>query len=265
MEHKYKKSKEYFGSLGDSESDWVDNTRSEFKDGTEYLEWLERQLPYIEEFEASDADHYYFFRSWSKQRSYFPEMEPLIEIEEEESISLTHDYADGAVKETEKVWENGTKPEFKDGRQLVEWLERKLSYLEEDDHENENENIDHFNHGDDKSLKNKDDRNPYIKMMASPLVLEGFNFKKSEPHGDDTAKNATKEKDTPKMQFTNGCDSLIGELMLSGVKIAKIQSKLHPLLQKKNKEKRDHFTEEKKKAKTETKKTMFSFFRHVFG
>ncbi|XP_062598706.1 uncharacterized protein LOC134260139 [Saccostrea cucullata] len=78
MEPKYKKSKEYFGSLGDSESDWVDNTMSEFKDGTEYLEWLERQLPYLEEFEASDAVHYYFFRSWSKHTLYFPEMEPLI-------------------------------------------------------------------------------------------------------------------------------------------------------------------------------------------
>ncbi|XP_062617057.1 uncharacterized protein LOC134278790 [Saccostrea cucullata] len=101
-------------------------------------------------------------------------------------------------------------------------------------------------------------------MMASPLVLEGFNFKKSEPHGDDTSKNAIKEKGTLMMQFTNGSDSLIDEKMLSGVTIAKIQSRLHPFLQKKNKEKRDHFTDEKK-SKKKTKKTKFSFFRRVFG
>ncbi|XP_062599697.1 uncharacterized protein LOC134261266 [Saccostrea cucullata] len=101
-------------------------------------------------------------------------------------------------------------------------------------------------------------------MMAGPLVLEGFNFKKSEPNEDDTPKNAAKEKDTLMIQFTNEGNSLIGEKMLNGVTIAKFQSRLHPLLQKKNKDKRDHFTDEKK-AKKETKKTMFSFFRRVFG
>ncbi|XP_062566362.1 uncharacterized protein LOC134228699 [Saccostrea cucullata] len=223
-------------------------------------------------------------------------MESLIEkeIEKEDSVSLTDDYADGPVNEPEKVWENGTKPEFKDGRQLVEWLERKLPYFEpfapedavhyyfnrqwsrqkselkletlhEEDNEEENVAADQCSHRDDQSLENKDDRNPYIKMMASPLFLEGLNFKKSESHGDDAQGNATKEKDIFMMQFTNGCDSLFGGKMLSIVKIAKTQSKLHPLLQKKNKGKRDHFTNEKKGKKIKTKKTIFSFFRRVFG
>ncbi|XP_061184919.1 uncharacterized protein LOC133192931 [Saccostrea echinata] len=293
MEPKYKKSKEYFGNL-DFDSDWIDNARSEFKDGTEYLEWLDQQLPYLERFESSDAVHYYYFRSWSRQR-YFPDMEPLLEkeFEEDEDVSLTDDYVDGTVKKTEKVRENGTKPEFKDGRQLVEWLERKLPYLEpfapedalhyyfnrqwsrqkfelkldilvEEDMENKKETAAQCNQGDGVGFEDKDDRNPYIKLMASPLVLEGFNFRKSEPHGNGAKRNTTREKDTFMMQFSTGGDSLFGDKMLSSIKIAKIQSRLHPLLQKNKKGKRDNFTDEKKGKKKRTNKT-FSFILRVFG
>jgi hypothetical protein len=51
-------------------------------------------------------------------------------LDEENGEEELNDSADDTLANKEQSWEEGLKPEFDSGKQLVEWLERKLPYLE---------------------------------------------------------------------------------------------------------------------------------------
>ena len=47
----------------------------------------------------------------------------------DEDLDEVEEYVEYEADE-EEIWEEGLKPDFESGKQLVEWLRRKLPYLE---------------------------------------------------------------------------------------------------------------------------------------
>ncbi|XP_061169982.1 uncharacterized protein LOC133179205 [Saccostrea echinata] len=94
-----------------------EDIKPKFASGAEYLDWLDRQLPYLEPFLPENADHVYFFRRWSREDfRYSPWLETLFE---EEPRKLT----------TENN-EDDIEPEFASGEEYLGWLGRQLPCLE---------------------------------------------------------------------------------------------------------------------------------------
>jgi hypothetical protein len=54
----------------------------------------------------------------------------LQELDEENGEAEVVKYTDDTATDKEPSWEEGLRPEFNSGKQLVEWLKRKLPYLE---------------------------------------------------------------------------------------------------------------------------------------
>lgn len=183
----------------------------EFKTGDEYLQWLELQLPYVEPFLPKDDTHYYFFRTWRKDDlKYYSEMEYLNEMENEDGEDeIETDIFDPNFSELKPTNEE-TKPEFDSGRQLVEWLGRRLEYIEPFapidavhfyfkrrwsrekfvaslDAFEERETVEETNEEvlfpvaphiepNQSSTEDEEDINVYICLMSRPMVLYGFKF-----------------------------------------------------------------------------------------
>nr|XP_034302362.1 uncharacterized protein LOC105345161 [Crassostrea gigas] len=123
--------KEDFGKRYDDQVESNQKFSVEFETGTEYLQWLELQIPYEEPFQHQDETHYYFFRKWRKDDlQYYSNMECLDEFEnEDEEDEIETDASDLFASNLTPIDEE-TKPEFVSGRQLVEWLGRRLEYIE---------------------------------------------------------------------------------------------------------------------------------------
>lgn len=185
----------------------------EFKTGAEYLQWLKLQLPYVEPFLPKDDTHYYFFRKWRKDDlKYYSEMEYLNEMENEDGENeIETDIFDPNFSELKPTNEE-TKPEFDSGRQLVEWLGRRLEYLEPFapidavhfyfkrrwsrekfvaslDAFEERETVEETNEEvlfpvaphiepNQSSTEDEEDINVYICLMSRPMVLDGLKFEK---------------------------------------------------------------------------------------
>ncbi|XP_048756259.2 uncharacterized protein LOC125667021 [Ostrea edulis] len=214
---------------------------SEFRDGTEYLQWLDCQLPYLQPFESQYAVHHYFFRYWSRNEQYqfIPEMEPLIEMDED--IDGHSEYVNDAA-DKENIWEEGLKPEFESGRQLVKWLERKLPFLESfapddaihycfnrewsrmkfeatfdalvEEHIEtaSREDAAPHSHVDEDNIKEEiEDINPYINMMASPRILDGFLLQKMVLQKDEVETKSNEERETPTKEIEPLDNAALGD------------------------------------------------------
>ncbi|XP_048728591.2 uncharacterized protein LOC125646349 isoform X2 [Ostrea edulis] len=307
----------------------------EFKDGREYIEWLDRQLPYLETFEPDDRVHYYFFRSWSKE-IYHPGLESLNE-KVEEDVDLEDECIEETMKKDEKFWEEGTKPEFKDGREFVQWLGRKLRYLEpfapddavhyyfsrewskvqfqpkldllveecmeetmveesinEEEMEEivkdkeetskkegkegtskedcmegtfnvegieetegvvETQRITQYDHVDGENDE-EENENPYIRLMTSPLILEGLLLKNQE----DNTKKSSKESKIPREEVGTLSNFLSADNKNSS-NLLRRWSWLNPFTPK-NKKGKEQKNQEKKTKKE--RRAMLLFFR-LFG
>ncbi|XP_062593086.1 uncharacterized protein LOC134254574 [Saccostrea cucullata] len=106
----------------------TDDVKPEFTSGTEYLAWLQQQLPFLEPFLPDDEDHELFFHQWSRNDfKYTPRLQTLIEEELEEKSTAENNKED-------------IKPEFATGADYLRWLEQQLPFFEpflpdDEDHE----------------------------------------------------------------------------------------------------------------------------------
>ncbi|XP_062581704.1 uncharacterized protein LOC134243464 [Saccostrea cucullata] len=90
----------------------------EFSSGSEFLDWVEGRLSYLEPFLPEYEVHHYFFRQWSRDDfSYTPWLETLFEGEPMEQLAAENDDED-------------IKPEFSSGEEYLGWLGRQLPCLE---------------------------------------------------------------------------------------------------------------------------------------
>ncbi|XP_065927550.1 uncharacterized protein [Magallana gigas] len=192
-------------------------TKPEFGSGRQLVEWLERRLEYIEPFAPNDAVHFYFKRTWSREK-FVATVDTLEEMENED---------DEEVLETEVSHQNvsqllieptneETKPEFDSGRQLMEWLGKRLEYIEpfapndavhfyfkrrwsrekfvasltvveeretvEETKEEEVHIAPPIEHN-SSSTEDEENMNVYISLMSRPMALDGFKLEeKTQEH-----------------------------------------------------------------------------------
>eukprot|EP00105_Crassostrea_gigas_P029540 XP_011451521.1 PREDICTED: uncharacterized protein LOC105345160 [Crassostrea gigas] len=107
-------------------------TKPEFVSGRQLVEWLGRRLEYIEPFAPNDAVHFYFKRTWSREK-FVATVDTLEEMENEddEEVLETEVSHQNVIQLLIEPTNEETKPEFDSGRQLMEWLGKRLEYIEE--------------------------------------------------------------------------------------------------------------------------------------
>ncbi|XP_048728680.2 uncharacterized protein LOC125646435 isoform X2 [Ostrea edulis] len=252
-------------TMNKDEKFWEEGTKPEFKDGRELVQWLGRKLRYLEPFAPDDAVHYYFSREWSRVQ-FQPQLDLVEECMEETIVekSINEEEMEEIVKDKEetskKEGKEGTsKEDCMEGTFNVEGIEEteRVIIKKEDIKETiqETQGITQYDHVDGEN-EEEENENPYIRLMTSPLILEGLLLKNQE----DNTKKSRKES---KMQINE-----VGTLskFLSADKknssnLLKRWSWLNPFTPK-NKKGKEQKNQEKKTKKE--RRAMLLFFR-LFG
>lgn len=254
-------------------------TKPEFVSGRQLVEWLERRLEYIEPFAPNDAVHFYFKRTWSREKfvatvDTLEEMENKDDEEALETEVLHQNLSQLLIEPTNEE----TKPEFDSGRQLMEWLGRRLECIEPFapndavqfyfkrrwsrekfvaslDAVEERETVDETNEEEvhvaphiepyPSSTEDEEDINVYISLMSRPMALDGFKLEeKTQEH--------VQDKHLP------------GEVIEHVVMETSIKNELFAAYPQMEPLKKESNSGEERKIKKQQKKRQ-SFLRRLFG
>ncbi|XP_056013496.1 uncharacterized protein LOC130046340 isoform X2 [Ostrea edulis] len=216
-------------------------------------------------FAPDDAVHYYFSREWSRVQ-FQPQLDLVEECMEETIVkkSINEEEMEEIVKDKENISkkegkEGTSKEDCMEGTFNVEGIKETEGVVikKEDIKETieESQRITQYDHVDGENDE-EENENPYIRLMTSPLILEGLLLKNQE----DNTKKSSKESKIPRDEVGTLSNFLSTDKKNSS-NLLKRWSWLNPFTPK-NKKRKEQKNQEKKTKKE--RRAMLLFFR-LFG